>query len=83
MTENQVNSWGDKISMRYESNQKIIEILSKLVERFPQWRFQQILQNVDIASRDGEDLFYEKSYDTLTTLINNPTVSAILSQTDN
>nr|UVX74692.1 MAG: Protein of unknown function (DUF1040) [Bacteriophage sp.]UVX91155.1 MAG: Protein of unknown function (DUF1040) [Bacteriophage sp.]DAW05340.1 MAG TPA: Protein of unknown function (DUF1040) [Caudoviricetes sp.] len=83
MTENQVNSWGDKISMRYESNQKIIEILSKLVERFPQWRFQQILQNVDIASRDGEDLFYEESYDTLTTLINNPTVSAILSQTDN
>lgn len=78
MTENQVNSWGDKISMRYESNQKIIEILSKLVERF-----QQILQNVDIASRDGEDLFYEESYDTLTTLINNPTVSAILSQTDN
>lgn len=50
MTENQVSSWGDKISMRYESNQKIIEILSKLVERFPQWRFQQILQNVDIAS---------------------------------
>lgn len=83
MTENQVNSWGDKISMRYESNQKIIEILSKLVERFPQWRFQQILQNVDIASRDGEDLFYEESYDTLTALINNPTVSAILSQTDN
>ena len=83
MTENQVNSWGDKISMRYESNQKIIEILSKLVERFPQWRFQQILQNVDIASRDGEDLFYEESYDTLTTLINNTTVRASLSQTDN
>lgn len=79
MTENQVNSWGDKISMRYESNQKIIEILSKLVERFPQWRFQQILQNVDIASRDGEDLFYEESYDTLTTLTNNTIVGSILS----
>lgn len=83
MTENQVNSWGDKISMRYESNQKIIEILSKLVERFPQWRFQQILQNVDIASRDGEDLFYEESYDTLTTMTNNATVRSILSHTDN
>lgn len=79
MTENQVNSWGDKISMRYESNQKIIEILSKLVERFPQWRFQQILQNVDIASRDGEDLFYEESYDTLTTMTNNAIVGSILS----
>lgn len=81
MTENQVSSWGDKISMRYESNQKIIEILSKLVERFPQWRFQQILQNVDIASRDGEDLFYEESYDTLTTLTNNTIVRSILSKT--
>lgn len=79
MIENQVNSWGDKISMRYESNQKIIEILSKLVERFPQWRFQQILQNVDIASRDGEDLFYEESYDTLTTMTNNAIVGSILS----
>ena len=83
MTEEVRISWGDKVAKRYESNQKIIEILSKLVERFPQWRFQQILQNADIASRDGEDLFYEESYDTLTTLINNPTVSAILSQTDN
>ena len=83
MTEEVRISWGDKVAQRYESNQKIIEILSKLVERFPQWRFQQILQNVDIAPRDGEDLFYEESYDTLTTLINNPTVSAILSQTDN
>lgn len=83
MTEEVRISWGDKVAKRYESNQRIVEILSELVERFPQWRFQQILQNVDIASRDGEDLFYEESYDTLTTLINNPTVSAILSQTDN
>lgn len=83
MTEEVRISWGDKVAKRYESNQRIVEILSELVEKFPQWRFQQILQNVDIASRDGEDLFYEESYDTLTTLINNPTVSAILSQTDN
>lgn len=83
MTEEVRISWGDKVAKRYESNQRIVEILSELVEKFPQWRFQQILQNVDIAPRDGEDLFYEESYDTLTTLINNPTVSAILSQTDN
>ena len=83
MTEEVRISWGDKVAKRYESNQRIVEILSELVEKFPQWRFQQILQNVDVASRNGEDLFYEESYDTLTTLINNPTVSAILSQTDN
>lgn len=76
-------SWGDKIAKRYESNQRIVEILSELVEKFPQWRFQQILQNVDIASRNGEDLFYEESYDTLTTMTNNAIVRPILSHTTN
>lgn len=73
-------SWGDKVAQRY---QRIVEILSELVEKFPQWRFQQILQNVDIASRNGEDLFYEESYDTLTTMTNNATVRSILSHTTN
>lgn len=69
--------WKEKVTKRYESNQQIIEILSKLVEKFPKWRFQQILQNVDIAPRDGEDLFYEESYDTLTKLTNNAIVTSI------
>lgn len=76
-------SWGDKVAQRYESNQRIVEILSELVEKFPQWRFQQILQNVDITSRNGEDLFYEESYDTLTTMTNNAIVRSILSHTTN
>lgn len=79
MTETSKESWGEEVSRRYESNQKIIDILSELVEKFPQWRFQQILQNVDIASRNGEDLFYEESVDTLTTLTNNTIVRSILS----
>ncbi len=83
MTEEVRISWGDKVAKRYESNQRIVEILSELVEKFPQWRFQQILQNVDIASRNGEDLFYEESYDTLTTMTNNATVRSILSHTTN
>ena len=83
MTEEVRISWGDKVAKRYESNQRIVEILSELVEKFPQWRFQQILQNVDIASRNGEDLFYEESYDTLTTMTNNATVRSTLSHTTN
>lgn len=83
MAEEVRTSWGDKVAQRYESNQRIVEILSELVEKFPQWRFQQILQNVDIASRNGEDLFYEESYDTLTTMTNNATVRSILSHTTN
>ena len=74
MTEEVRISWGDKVAKRYESNQRIVEILSELVEKFPQWRFQQILQNVDIASRNG---------DTLTTMTNNAIVGSILSHTAN
>lgn len=81
MTEEVRISWGDKVAKRYESNQRIVEILSELVEKFPQWRFQQILQNVDVTSRNGEDLFYEESYDTLTALTNNAIVRSILSKT--
>lgn len=81
MTEEVRISWGDKVAKRYESNQRIVEILSELVEKFPQWRFQQILQNADVASRNGEDLFYEESYDTLTALTNNTIVRSILSKT--
>lgn len=35
------------------------------LDRYPDWRFQQILQNVDISTRDGKDLFYEESVDTM------------------
>ena len=76
-------SWGEKVAQRYESNQRIVEILSELVERFPQWRFHQILQNVDIISRNEDDLFYEESYDTLAALTNSTVVRAILPDSDN
>jgi hypothetical protein len=35
MTEEVRISWGDKVAKRYESNQRIVEILSELVEKFP------------------------------------------------
>lgn len=50
---------------RYSANLQILQLLSELVEAYPDWRFQQILQNVDISTRDGKDLFYEESVDTM------------------
>lgn len=82
MTKEIGTSWCDKVAKRYESNQRIVEILSELVEKFPQWRFQQILQNADIVSGNEGDTFYEESCDTLTTLTNNAIVKSILSHTD-
>lgn len=53
---------------RQEYNRKILEKLSEIVEKYPNWRFQQLLWNVGIITRDMnghiEDNFYEESSDT-------------------
>lgn len=50
---------------RLEANRQIIQALSAIVESCPDWRFQQILQNVGVSSRFGEDRWYEESEETL------------------
>lgn len=60
-----------KISCRYDANLQIVIILNDLVSEHPDWRFQQILQNMGISSREGKDLFYEESVDTLNRLLEN------------
>ena len=55
---------------RQEANRKILNLLSAAVEQHPDWRFHQILQNLDINIRDVTtlrcfDQFYEESVDTL------------------
>lgn len=69
----------EKIFSRYDANLKIVEILGDLVAAYPDWRFQQILQNIDITPRDGKDLFYEESIDTLNEVLKNPIVRSIIS----
>lgn len=49
---------------RPEINKAILLILGNLVTKFPDFRFQQILSNFDVI-KDGEDLFYEESSETL------------------
>lgn len=61
----------EKISSRYDANLQIVMILNDLVSEHPDWRFQQILQNAGISSREGKDLFYEESVDTLNRLREN------------
>ena len=59
-----------------ETNLKIIEELTKIIENNPDWRFQQILWNCGIISRNYndqgeleiEDKFYENSEITLNAL---------------
>lgn len=50
---------------RLEANRKIVQTLSAVVESCPDWRFQQILQNIGVSSRDGRDRWYEESEETL------------------
>jgi len=49
-----------KIKVRNEYNNKCLEILKKMIDEHPDWRFKQILYNLGLA----EDRFEEESIDT-------------------
>ncbi len=61
----------EEVFSRYDANLQIVLILNDLVAKYPDWRFQQILQNVGISSKEGKDLFYEESITTLNRLREN------------
>lgn len=55
---------------RIEANREILNLLWAAVEQHPDWRFHQILQNLDVNLRDVAtlkcfDQFYEESEETL------------------
>ena len=50
--------------IRLEANRKILELLKEAVETWPDWRFHQILQNLNIEET-GVDKWYEESEETL------------------
>ena len=49
---------------RLEANREILKLLNGIVEAQPDWRFHQILQNMDVNFR-GADQFFEESVETL------------------
>jgi hypothetical protein len=49
---------------RQEANRQILELVSKAVEAFPDWRFHQILQNLGVE-KPAIDQWYEESEETL------------------
>jgi hypothetical protein len=58
------------MARRQEANRKLIKVLEKLVEAYPDWRFGQILFNAQFVIRkenslDIKDPFYEESEETL------------------
>lgn len=67
------------IKTRYEANKAILTILTSVVDTFPDWRFQQILQNTELVSMLSKDLFYEESLVTLEKMLNNCLVNSVLS----
>ena len=46
--------------MRQEYNYKCLDVLKEMIEKYPDWRFMQILSNTGIDEID----FYEESVDT-------------------
>ena len=55
-----------KIKHRQEYNYICLDKLKELIEKYPNWRFTQIIFNVGLA----EDRFYEESMDTFEKLAN-------------
>lgn len=49
---------------RQDANRKILELVSRAVEDFPDWRFHQILQNLGVE-QPAIDQWYEESEETL------------------
>ena len=49
---------------RQDANRKILELISRVVEDSPDWRFHQILQNLGIE-QPTIDQWYEESEETL------------------
>lgn len=56
-------------------NTQIIHILKQLIDRYPQLRFHQLLQNCGIE--EITDLFYEESSETYKKLINSKIVKEL------
>lgn len=52
---------------RYQANCLIMAKLQRLIDRYPNQRFHQILQNIGVED-PGNDQFYEESADTLMTI---------------
>lgn len=52
---------------RHQANCLIMVKLQRLIDRYPDQRFHQILQNIGVED-PGNDQFYEESVDTLVTI---------------
>ena len=49
---------------RQDANKRILELIGKAIEEFPDWRFHQILQNLGVE-KPAIDQWYEESDETL------------------
>ena len=54
---------------RLEANRLIVNLIKETVEAYPDWRFHQILQNLEVE-KPGIDQWYEESPETLCNIEN-------------
>lgn len=66
---------------RYQANKQILEQLTKLVEKYPDWRFNQILSNTDVVL-EGNDMFFDESIETLERLENSIIMKGLKDEVD-
>lgn len=66
---------------RYQANKQILEQLTMLVEKYPDWRFNQILSNTDVVL-EGNDMFFDESIETLERLENSIIMKGLKDEVD-
>ena len=54
---------------RLEANRSIVNLIKETVEAYPDWRFHQSLQNLEVE-KPGIDQWYEESTETLCNIEN-------------
>ena len=64
----QVSNWKEKVKMRKEYNEKILEVLTKYLEENPEIRFGQALINLNVLQNEKDknvvfDPFSDESVD--------------------
>ena len=59
-----ITAYKEKVNSRQEYNQKILQLISDYLERYPDLRFGQCLSNLRVYLNDTSDIFYEEPVDT-------------------
>lgn len=64
--------------LKRQKNKEILELLTLLVDKYPDWNFHQILQNSGTMPYAIPEIFYEESSETLNRMLDTPFMQCVI-----